>query len=557
MDPMPTLVQFGAGAIGRGFIAPLFHAAGWRIVFVEADPGLRAGLQRDRRYRLIEVDGSGEHTVLVGPIEVLAADDPAGVAQAVAEADLLATAVGIAVLPQLAGVIAAGLKIRLQALDTLVCENGVGAVGLLRGAVLAELPAGQRGAIGGRFGCVRTSIGRMVPPGQGGVDLRIEPYGRLPVERAAFTGPVPVVPGIVACEDFLLIERQKLHLHNLTHAVLAYGGARRGLTTIPDCVADPGLRAAMLAAGAEMARALGRLHGPAAEAESFALLADLRQRYGNRRLGDPVVRVARDPQRKLGRDERLIGSARLCGEAGVPCPAIIQACAWALEYAPPPDAGAWVAPWKALQQQGRERLLSTVAGLSPEDPLMQAIITTHDRERIRRDAADRLSAAGVRLLPPECEALEIADFGLGRFAEFGLVIHVYVNTARCCAKELVMTPGQVCPEHRHPPVEGDPGKEETFRVRAGEVHLYVPGPDMMAAEHTAAVTRLPPDKRDTVRVYRHIHLTAGMQYTLVPNTPHWFVAGTEGAVVSEFSTRSRDEADVFTDPAIIRCPVEA
>ena len=135
--------------------------------------------------------------------------------------------------------------------------------------------------------------------------------------------------------------------------------------------------------------------------------------------------------------------------------------------------------------------------------------------------------AGIVLTPPERERIEIADFGLGRLEEVGLQIVVYVNTDRVCAKELVLFPHQRCPEHRHPPFEGQPGKEETFRVRRGAVHLHVDGAG-------------------------DIELGAGEQYTIPPNTLHWFEASDEGAIVSEFSTTSRDALDVFTDPRIVR-----
>jgi D-lyxose ketol-isomerase len=145
----------------------------------------------------------------------------------------------------------------------------------------------------------------------------------------------------------------------------------------------------------------------------------------------------------------------------------------------------------------------------------------------RERAAAALADAGIVLTPEEQANIELADFGLGDFERTGLAIVVYVNTERVCAKELVMLPHQVCPEHRHPPVDGEPGKEETFRCRTGTVQLHVEGHD-------------------------EIVLTAGEQFTIPPDTLHWFQAGDKGAIVSEFSTRSRDESDVFTDPRIVR-----
>ena len=125
---------------------------------------------------------------------------------------------------------------------------------------------------------------------------------------------------------------------------------------------------------------------------------------------------------------------------------------------------------------------------------------------------------------------------------FGLLISPFGY-----AKELVLFPRQTCPEHLHPPVGGEPGKEETFRCRWGEVYLYVSG------EPTPHPLGIPPKGREShYTVWHEIRLRPGEQYTLLPNTPHWFQAGDGGAVVSEFSTRSRDESDHFRDPDIQR-----
>ena len=150
---------------------------------------------------------------------------------------------------------------------------------------------------------------------------------------------------------------------------------------------------------------------------------------------------------------------------------------------------------------------------------------TADEARAR--AALALEDAGIVLTDDERASIEVTDFGLGRLEETGLQLLVYVNTERVCAKELVLFPEQACPEHRHPPVGDDPGKEETFRCRAGGVLLWVDG-------------------------HGEIQLGPGDQFTIPPDTLHWFRAGAEGAIVTEFSSRSRDELDVFTDPKIVR-----
>jgi D-lyxose ketol-isomerase len=173
------------------------------------------------------------------------------------------------------------------------------------------------------------------------------------------------------------------------------------------------------------------------------------------------------------------------------------------------------------------------------------VITQEEHRDAQEHTAAQLEAAGIALTDEERGSIEVADFGLGRLREVGLQLLVYVNSDRYCAKELVLYPRQTCPEHRHPPFDGTPGKEETFRCRSGLVYLYVEGPPTadpacdFGGPHSAP---------------HEIALRPGEQHTIPPNTLHWFQAGPDGAVVSEFSSTSRDDLDVFTDPAVRRAP---
>jgi D-lyxose ketol-isomerase len=178
------------------------------------------------------------------------------------------------------------------------------------------------------------------------------------------------------------------------------------------------------------------------------------------------------------------------------------------------------------------------------------MITVEELQSARKRAIEYLNRAGIVLTPEEQENIEVADFGLSDLENTGLQIVTYVNTQRCCAKELVLFPRQTCPEHRHPPVAGEAGKEETFRCRWGEVYLYVEG------SPTPNPKGIPPAGREAhYTVWHEVTLRPGEQYTIMPNTLHWFQGGEEGAVVSEFSTRSRDETDFFQDPEIQRATV--
>ena len=175
------------------------------------------------------------------------------------------------------------------------------------------------------------------------------------------------------------------------------------------------------------------------------------------------------------------------------------------------------------------------------------MLTQKQIDEVRKKALTYFEKAGIVFTEEEKNNIEVADFGLGDLEHTGLELVVYVNIDRCCAKELVLFPHQTCPEHRHPPIEDKSGKEETFRCRWGKVYLYVEG------EPTENPQAIPPKGREhTYTVWHEIVLDPGEQYTLKPNTLHWFQSGPKGAIVSEFSTKSRDETDIFTDPDIQR-----
>ena len=178
------------------------------------------------------------------------------------------------------------------------------------------------------------------------------------------------------------------------------------------------------------------------------------------------------------------------------------------------------------------------------------MLTSQQLTDAQNRARQYLDRAGIILTPEESLNMEVADFGLGELETTGLELVVYINTDRVCAKELVLFPRQTCPEHLHPPIGNQPGKEETFRCRWGTVYLYVEGEPT-----TNPVAQVPEGHEHAYTVWHEIELRPGQQYTIPPNTLHWFQADDGGAIVSEFSTRSRDEFDIFTDPQIRRSTV--
>lgn len=177
------------------------------------------------------------------------------------------------------------------------------------------------------------------------------------------------------------------------------------------------------------------------------------------------------------------------------------------------------------------------------------MITREKSEELKRKALNLLKKAGIVITDKEYREMELVDCGLGIPEVIGLQIVVYENNDRYCAKEMILLPRQTCPEHRHPPVStSNPGKQETFRCRYGEVYLYLPGEPV---KNPKAVLK---ERKEYFTVWKEIILKPGDQYTIPINTLHWFQAGDGGAIVSEFSSTSLDETDIFTDPDIKRVP---
>lgn len=379
-------LHFGAGNIGRGFLGQIYFESGLRTVFVDIDASLVAALHAAGAYPLDLVDRKNTSTLRIENVDALHASDVDAIADTLARAEIASTAVGVHALPRIAPLIAEGLRRRFEVpgvlpLNILVCENRLDAAGHLRDLVAAELDLPNRQIMRCEIAFLNTSIGRMVPvpgPEERAADplrVRAEPYCELPAEAAA-KGVLPSLAHVHWVADFDAVVEEKLFLHNMTHAATAYLGHWRGHTLIADAIDDPEVFRIVRAAAREIVPALARKH--ALDPDDLAAHAeDLLDRYANTALGDTVARVARDPVRKLGHADRLVGAARLCEEQGIPPDHIALATAAAIRYDDPKDP---TAPTLAqLLSGGLDAVLTQVCGLAPDSPLGARIAAAMDR----------------------------------------------------------------------------------------------------------------------------------------------------------------------------------
>lgn len=174
------------------------------------------------------------------------------------------------------------------------------------------------------------------------------------------------------------------------------------------------------------------------------------------------------------------------------------------------------------------------------------MITKEDFEYVCEKSIEMIEAAGILLTETDKKNITAADFGLNNVIEEGIQILTLFDTDRMAAKILVLLPGQTEPEHWHPPVGDDPGKEEVIRGIWGDLTFYVPGEDTMK------VGFIPEGKESCYTMRNEIVIDPGEQLVLPPGTKHWFQAGERGAVMYSFSTKVTDLMDQFTDPAIVR-----
>jgi mannitol-1-phosphate 5-dehydrogenase len=382
--------MFGAGNVGRGFLGQLFSESGYEVVFVDIDGPLISALNARRAYtiRLVENDRAEEATIC--PVRALHTDQREAVTRALAGADIGATAVGVRALPQVAPLIAAGVARRAESgaeepLNVIVCENMKDAADALRHMVGGHLPEAHRPYLQTHVGFIDTVIGRMVPPPTPDMRARdpslivVEPYKELPVNRRGFVGPIPLIVGLEPCENFHFYTARKLHIHNCGHAMLGYLGHLRGHTFGYQALADPAIRPLFERALAESRDGILAVY-PAEADRLDTHIADVIRRLANRALGDTVFRLARDPLRKLGPEDRLVGAARLAQRAGTQPEALSWGIAAGYCFDHPEDPLA-VELQQRIADRGFYATLAAVSGIQADEPLAGLVRERYDRLR--------------------------------------------------------------------------------------------------------------------------------------------------------------------------------
>lgn len=397
-------VMYGGGNIGRGFVGAMLSQSGYEVSFIDVSEPVVSGLSSRRRYPVRYVSSQGHEDVWIENVTAVNGCDREATAQAIAQCCVMATAVGVRVLPHIAPHIAAGLRKRWEiggdCLNIIICENLMNANQYLAKLIKECLTAEECARFDKQVGLVEASIGRMVPVQtasmRDGDPLRVcvERYGFLPVDRDAFKGAIPEIQNMIPFGNFDFFVKRKLYIHNMGHAVCAYLGDYMGEAYIHEAISHPEIRLLAQNAMLESALALSMRYGaPLGDLQMH--ITDLLGRFGNEALQDTCQRVGGDPVRKLGPEDRLIGAAFLAlGQGVIPAYIAVGAAAGVRRYLA--EAGLR----QSVETAGN--VLEDISKLDACAPLGQMILNAYRLlldssalEPLRR-AADAVKAASIQ-----------------------------------------------------------------------------------------------------------------------------------------------------------------
>lgn len=358
-------VMYGAGNIGRGFIGQLLSQSGYEVSFVDVNMQVIDALNERKEYPVQILENDGDSEIIVKNVCGVNGMDIDAVASAIADADVMATAVGVNILPRITGNLAKGLQLRwakgnFTPFNIIICENLIGADTYLRNAIGELLNDDEKKIFNETVGLVEASIGRMVPiqtPEMTKGDILrvcVEPFCTLIVDRDAFRGEIPPIKNMEAHAPFQLYIERKLYIHNMGHSMTAYLGNLKGYEYIWQAIEDPEIERIVVRGMVSSALALSIRYNVPFKA-LYEHVEDLLYRFTNKKLGDTVFRVGRDLNRKLSPEDRLVGAMKSCNEAGV-SPVYLQlAIAAAMKF-----------QHDEVSNQPKDEILTKISGLSKD-----------------------------------------------------------------------------------------------------------------------------------------------------------------------------------------------
>ena len=383
---MKRAIQFGAGNIGRGFIGAVLSEAGYHVVFADVNMEVIDRINKDGAYTVHIMDVESRDVRISN---ISGVDSGGGeIVDEIVRAEIITTAVGLRILPFIAPAIAKGIAARRAAgvgepLNVIACENGIRATSQLKEEVYKHLSAEEAAWCDAHVGFADCSVDRIVPPvrSENPIDVVVERFFEWNVERAAFKGAVPEIPGMNPADNLIAYIERKLFTLNTGHAITAYLGRMKGYMTICQSISDEHIHTIVKAAMRESGRGLVALYGFDRDAH-FAYIDKIIGRFRNPYLCDDVTRVGREPLRKLSAGDRLVRPILTARRYGIGTPDLLLGVGAALHYDNPEDVQS-VEMRRLVEKEGVKAALARIASLPDTDPLLPLAAQAYDEvERI-------------------------------------------------------------------------------------------------------------------------------------------------------------------------------
>lgn len=392
-SPSKTLkaVHFGAGNIGRGFVACFLHNSGYEVVFADVVPAIVDKLNESKSYKVIEVgaEGTVEETI-TNYRAINSRTQESELIDEIATADVVTCSVGPNILKFIAPPIAQGIQKRsddLKPLSVIACENMINATSALAEHIAAKLPQGFLEENTGRVRYANSAIDRIVPAQEAdaGLNVKLEKFYEWVVEQLPFEGEHPPIDGIHWVDNLEPYIERKLFTVNTGHATAAYHGYNRKKRTVYDALQDKDIMAEVKKALANTSKLIVSKHG-IPEDEQAAYAKKIISRIGNPHLEDAVERVGRAPLRKLSRKERFIGPAAELAEKGEDCSGLLDAAEMAFRFQNVEGDDESKELAKIMAYKSPDEIASEVCGLQSTDKLHPMIVNIV--KKVQADAED-------------------------------------------------------------------------------------------------------------------------------------------------------------------------
>ncbi|MBT8207509.1 MAG: HPr family phosphocarrier protein [Acidimicrobiia bacterium] len=354
---------FGAGNIGRGLVGYTLDRAGFAVTFIDVDMDLVNALNEAGTYEVI-TEGSGRHSVAVA--KAISAMDRDAVVAAIADSDIIATAVGGAILPVVAEPIAAGLDASSRDhVNVVACENLHPNSSYLKTCVAEHSESAAE-----RAGFPDVVVDRIVPNPTNPLEMRAEDHFEFTIHGGEWSGPKPVTDDIRFVDDLAPTKQRKLWLVNGLHAATAWLGISKGHETIADAIEDGDIRSHVDSLAQTMVQVLAARHDEFTEEALNKYATSSMARFSDRTIPDPTQRVARNPLAKLAPDERILGPAREAEKLGHDLSSFAAVIAAGLALRDSDVEGAQELD-DYLKREGWKTLISD--GSSETEPLVDAV----------------------------------------------------------------------------------------------------------------------------------------------------------------------------------------